>query len=145
MTVSSPSTGTAKGQAHQADEESVELQRFRQEWLEELHKRKASSSEAPTADSAGSNGATPDHGRGTLKLPDSASHPVERNIKQIDGEACTIPPVLRKALDIYGRAIDQEQAGDFDAALLLYRQAFRLVRRLHLFPKVFIYEYKRSI
>jgi F-box protein 9 len=134
--VSSLSTGTAKGQAHQTDEESVELQRFRQEWLEELHKRKAVNPEAFTADTFLPGSATPDHGRGRLKSPDSASHPAVRNGK-IDGEVC-MPPVLRKALDIYRRAIEQEQAGDFDEALLLYRQAFRLVRRLHLFRNIHI-------
>ncbi len=136
MTVSSPSTGTAKGQAHQTEEESEELQRFRQEWLEELHKRTEAVSPAPTADTIFPGSASPDHGRGRLKSPDSASHPVVKNGK-IDGGAC-MPPVLRKALDIYRRAIEQEQAGDFDDALLLYRQAFRLVRRLHLFRKIHI-------
>lgn len=122
MTVSLLATvGKAKGLSPQTEEESEELKRFRQEWLEELHNRKATNS-PPTTDAV-PNSASPYDEQNRLKPPD---HPVVRNGK-IEEEA-SMSPVLRKALNVYQRAIEQEQAGNFDEALLLYRQAFKLVR-----------------
>jgi F-box protein 9 len=109
--------------------ESEDLTKFRQEWLQELRKRK----DAPTLDAGTSaplfprNLANEAESRSLVKeLRNSPDHPLVRN-GEIGGDE-DMPSSLKKALDIYRRAVSHEQTGKLDEALLLYRQAFRMVR-----------------
>ena len=126
------------------EDDTVELARFRQEWLTELQRRKAStatgtgtttfsaeltqqsntkepirqtSESAPNATS--SRGIVPS--RRNL-----ATHPALNEDGRI-ASSSQISKALESALNIYRRAVAHEQRGELDQAILLYRQAFRLV------------------
>ena len=116
------------------ERDSEELKRFRQEWLEELEKRRNESQGTPTPSAINTEDGsiTPRQGevmppthtslKGHVKAGTPSTTHVVRN-----NEEAFMPPSLRKALGIYHLAVEQEQTGNLDEALLLYRQAFRLV------------------
>lgn len=104
--------------------ESEELKSFRQQWLQELQKRKREdivSSLSPL----GIGQDLPNVDESENLTIRHNEHPLVMN-GVIRGED-DMPSSLRKALDFYRRAVGHEQAGELDEALLLYRQAFRLV------------------
>ncbi|KAF9038454.1 hypothetical protein BJ165DRAFT_1324052, partial [Panaeolus papilionaceus] len=76
-------------------QESEELARFRQEWLEELKRRR----EAAAAES---------------------------QAKAVGASISNAGDSIQNALKIYREAVEHEQNGDLDEALLLYRRAFRI-------------------
>lgn len=133
-------------------EENPELIRFREEWLAELRKQGkvlragAAAQEASTVTSKEGN--APEPAALPLHSPEPstyqppvphvseitptsqlaakvATHPAVKNgeiVKQFPASK-----VVQNALEVYRRAIEHEQRGELDDALLLYRQAFRLV------------------
>ncbi|PPQ64215.1 hypothetical protein CVT24_008591 [Panaeolus cyanescens] len=150
-----PSATTAGKTA--TNEDSEELARFRQEWLDELkHRREAASAitaggdsqsrdvgasqtsageipkgplTSPTRSTFGKRAATDAYKRHeAANLPDDAlpaSHPALTNAG-IQVVTANLPPSLQNALKIYKDAVEHEQNGDLDEALLLYRRAFRI-------------------
>lgn len=128
------------------EEEPAELARFRAEWLAELKKRKAEdaagSQTAPPnfevnlkAESSSSSGI---HAP-SVAVPQDTPGPSTQTISgtpaaltyvspaAVRGGSAALPPVLGTALNIYRRAVEHEQQSELDNALLLYRQAFRMV------------------
>ena len=125
MSASSPSLTQPPG-----EEEPSELVKFREEWLAELRRRKASSDTNVPA-SVG----TPDipsipTDSGTSKVP-GPSHPLPATHPALSrGEILPqshVSTTLENALIFYRQAVEHEQRSDLDQALQLYRQAFRLV------------------
>lgn len=134
----------------QGEEENPELIKFREEWLAELGRRKGesnSSVSSSAATSAGSHllnerslnaarhiaGTGPSArvastSNGAEHVPARTSHPAVEN-GGITTQFHASKP-LENALNIYCQAVEHEQRGDLDQALLLYRQAFRMVRLL---------------
>ena len=103
------------------ESESEELRIFRQQWLQELRGRK----QADVVGSTPSLRIPPNVGESGDLTTRRNDHPLVRN-GVIQGED-DMPSSLKKALDFYRCAVSHEQAGELDEALLLYRQAFRLV------------------
>lgn len=98
--------------------ESSELANFRAEWRAELESRKRA--RQPSAST------TPRPLQQTRKPTLVAqSHPVITSDGEIIGEKQG--KALTSALSVYKQAIQFEQAGDLDQALILYKQAFRMV------------------
>ena len=99
-----------------AQPDTVELAQFREQWKSEVQSRKRSSaaaaevSEPPRLHSAVL--------LGTQKAPNS---------ERLHVSAVVPSQNLLSALQIYRDAIQREQNGELDDALLLYRQAFRMV------------------
>ena len=123
------------------DLESEDLKRFRQEWLQELRNRTEENvSSTRTSLVSGTVGTSTTFPRedlpnvcerrnlvdGSKKPRIMSDHPLVRNGK-IVGEDDISSSSLKKALDIYRRAVSHEQTGELDKALLLYRQAFKVV------------------
>ncbi|KAF8892250.1 hypothetical protein BD779DRAFT_1610373 [Infundibulicybe gibba] len=133
------------------EEEPEELARFRAEWKAELLRRKdVPSGKNDTAAPAGSSTATnalharevdpidgikpsgsvperrPQPGPSNQVIAGSpaavTSNPATRTVYQ----STTMSATLGSALNIYRRAVQHEQRGELDDALLLYRQAFRM-------------------
>ena len=154
----SPSTAKAVETSSKEDDDTAELARFRQEWLTELHLRKA---ELPftvttilaesTQQSQSPLSAIKDPRGQILKngslLEATSSREVVLNRRNLtthpalneDGRIAPsfqISKALESALNIYRRAVAHEQRGELDQAIHLYRQAFHLVRGL-IFAKVF--------
>lgn len=130
------------------EEEPAELARFRAEWLAELQKRKAEdaagSQTAPPnfevnlkAESSSSSGIhapsvaapqdTPGPSTQTISGTPAALTYVSPAAVRGGSAALPLNPVLGTALNIYRRAVEHEQRSELDDALLLYRQAFRMV------------------
>lgn len=136
-------------------EDNPELIRFREEWLAELRKQgkvlraaqdasTAVTSKEGNAPEPGTSDdqAQPPHPSGPSSHQPPAphvsetaptapltarvtTHPAVKNgeiVKQFPASK-----VVQTALEIYRRAVDHEQRSELDEALLLYRQAFRLV------------------
>jgi F-box protein 9 len=149
----SPSTAKAVETSSKEDD-TVELARFRQEWLAELHRRKTElsgtvTSTGTTAISAQSTQQTQPPLSGTKdptgqifkenepSLEATSSRevvPSRRNLATHpalnDGRMAPSfqnSKTLESALNIYRRAVAHEQRGELDQAILLYRQAFHLV------------------
>lgn len=149
----SAATGATSAQS----QESEELARFRQEWLEELKRRReaaAAESQAKAVGASISNAG--DSSKGPQLSPTRATFtrkpPAEGSAKKRH-EGAAIPesalpaahpaltsagivtahlsPSIQNALKIYREAVEHEQNGDLDEALLLYRRAFRIVRLMH--------------
>lgn len=133
----------AENSANKDQEEPEELARFREEWRAELARRKALESakgkQPETVESGLNQGerstrAQRPHAR-KASVGDASTatgrlvHPAIQDGKVTSAAAS---PVLNSALGAYRRAVHHEQKGELDAALGLYRQAFRLVRLLHL-------------
>ena len=138
-----PSSANAVETSTKDGDDTLELAKFRQEWLAELQRRKAELSGTGTAQSTQ---------RSQPPLSGIKESIVEANENEFARNAAPSVPsrnlathpalnkdgrmvpssqfskVLESALNIYRRAVAHEQRGEFDQALLLYRQAFRLVR-----------------
>ncbi|KAH9940850.1 uncharacterized protein BXZ73DRAFT_98683 [Epithele typhae] len=127
-------------------EESEELVRFRQQWLEEVRSKKhhpptheqSSSTETPgssapaSADAGSSSSAqeppasptAPHHRPHVHRPPRQGADVVTRGPK--GAVKAQFSPSLKLAVDMYRHAVQQEQKGDLDDALRLYRNAFRM-------------------
>ena len=125
------------------EEEPQELAHFRSEWLAELQRKKTgASSSTPTAAPTPVQVAisksykdllpqTRDYLRHSSQT--ISGHPsVLSNVSSssIDRGLVPLPQTISSALNVYRQAVEHEQRGDLDHALLLYRQAFRMVRRV---------------
>lgn len=141
MAVSSPAPESKENSSNEKLE-SEDLKIFRQEWLQELQKRNfATSMRKLDSGPAGTSTISPRQSEGSQNVAETRNlvtnvnrskeprnmldHPLVRN-GEIRNEDF-MPHSLKKALDIYRRAVSHEQTGELDEALLLYRQAFRLV------------------
>jgi F-box protein 9 len=147
----SSSTAKAVETSSKEEDDTAELARFRQEWLSELHLRKAEipgtvTTNTGTAISAESThqslaplSAIRDPTGQILKENDSSSsrevvlnrrnlttHPALNEDGRI-APSFQISKALESALNIYRRAVAHEQRGELDQAIHLYRQAFHLV------------------
>lgn len=96
-------------------EEPQDLARFRQEWLAEVQHRK-----------------TPSTGKATTSNTSSgpAAHTTidaVRSVVSTTSPNVPLPPTLGSAINVYRQAVENEQRGNLDEALILYRQAFRMV------------------
>jgi len=134
----SPPAPESKGSVSEGNPESEDLKKFRQEWFQELRKRNA----MRTLDegTAGTSAILPSQAENSQNVANrslvtnvdkskelwkTSDHPLISD-GEIRGQD-DMPPSLRRALDIYRRAVSHEQIGELDEALTLYRQAFRLV------------------
>ena len=123
-------------------EEPSELERFRQEWLAELQSRKAApeaSGQSITRNDAWEvNSPRQISSKAAVEAPEilaalpKAIGPSSQVIAgsytpSVHLAATPLPQKLGSALNVYRRAVESEQNGDLDDALLLYRQAFRMV------------------
>jgi F-box protein 9 len=132
------------------DEEPQELAHFRREWLAELLKKKTDTGTA-TATSIGGPPVTeasavklsrdlwpsfaapqnyPGPSSQTIAGRPSALSNVSISSSSIEHSSTPLPRTISSAINIYRQAVEHEQRGDLDDALLLYRQAFRMVRRV---------------
>ena len=133
------------------EEESTELARFRQEWLLELERRKAEPHGSTSGNMSGSNVGvtdkstsgettpTPQSPKGKTFIrstPTQSKEPASTRSLPPNHPALNdggvlhepnMPPKLAKALKLYRRAVENEQKGDLDEAVDLYRLAFREV------------------
>ncbi len=124
-----------KTQHKEPSEDLEELARFREEWKEEVRRRKGGDDLQISNEDAVS--ITPSN---PVKLPELSTRedkpvilgdvsPGPSNVPGSPKAArpeVPLPPQLIKALDIYRRAISCEQRSELETALQLYRQAFRL-------------------
>ncbi|KAF9006124.1 hypothetical protein BDQ17DRAFT_1303663 [Cyathus striatus] len=127
----------------QPEEEPEELARFREEWKAELQRRRQqSNSSDSTLQSQASAAAANNQGLAELIFAPSPAkqqapippihfqttktvapdHPVVTGA----ADSTYVSPGLGTALAAYRQAVQHEQHGDLDEALVLYRQAFRL-------------------
>ncbi|KAG6865162.1 hypothetical protein C0991_004772 [Blastosporella zonata] len=123
------------------EEELNELERFRQEWLAETRSRRAATGGAGTATVP--NGVIDAQHQSSTKatfnppeaLPLQTSFGPQSIFRPSSHlAAAPLPPSLESALNIYRKAVQNEQDGNLDNALLFYRQAFRMdahVDRVH--------------
>ncbi|KAF8634601.1 hypothetical protein AX17_004190 [Amanita inopinata Kibby_2008] len=117
---------------------TVELERFRREWRAEVQRRKAlsqaaaapiSSVKSSVAQAGPSSNLIPGIVAATQKhlherpAPASAS---TASSQRVHVNATSPSQSLLSALQIYRQAIQHEQQGELDNALVLYRQAFRM-------------------
>lgn len=152
---SSPSNTTKAVETYPKDkDDTAELVRFRQEWFAELHRRKAGSSavtsttaispestqqsQPPVSGTKDPIGHTFKESESALEATSTSSGKALSSRRNLathpafneDGRITSpfqISKALESALNIYRRAIEHEQRSELDQALLLYRQAFRLV------------------
>ncbi|KAG6890318.1 hypothetical protein C0995_009524 [Termitomyces sp. Mi166 len=126
------------------DREPSELERFRQEWLAELRSRKAAASTSGTVTSRNDAGEVDSPHQSSSKavaeaptIPTVLQRAIDSSSQVVAGApinytsstyllATPLPQKLGSALNVYRRAVQREQNGDLDDALLLYRQAFRM-------------------
>ena len=115
------------------EEEPSELVKFREEWLAELRRRKASSDTNVPASVVIPDIPSIPTDFGTSNVPNSPgpSHPLPAAHPALGGgeilSQSNVSTNLETALSIYRQAVEHEQRSDLDRALQLYRQAFRLV------------------
>ncbi|KAF9477585.1 hypothetical protein BDN70DRAFT_810414 [Pholiota conissans] len=150
MSTSTLAQAPAKGKL-KVDAENPDLIRFREEWLAELRrqgKQVPATVVSPNSEALSSHGAAgagkaavagifraapgpsvvlsalsgdaPKQIALTRTLP--ASHPAIKN----GGVTTKQSHAFERALEVYRQAIEHEQRGELDDALLLYRQAFRM-------------------
>ncbi|PIL25140.1 hypothetical protein GSI_13029 [Ganoderma sinense ZZ0214-1] len=117
-------------------EGSDELARFRQQWLEEVRKKKTHTSQDDTRATTSSKAVeaathSPPHSP-------SAHRTTHRRTSHHDEPAVVIKPgapreavaqfspTLQRAVEVYQKAVQHEQKSELDDALRLYRTAFRL-------------------
>ena len=148
----SPPIAKAVKTPSKEENDTVELARFRQEWLAELHLRKAelpgtvttsrtafpaestqqpalSATKDPTGHIFKENESSPVATFSREVVPNRrnlATHPALNEDGRI-APSFQISKALESALNIYRRAIAHEQQGELDQAIRLYRQAFQLV------------------
>ncbi|GLB41944.1 putative F-Box protein [Lyophyllum shimeji] len=121
-----------------AEAEPQELARFRAEWIAELQSRKAAAGKVTASAESTSAESPPGKGKTAAKSP-GQTHPgsLTPTIAGIPPALATftpsahlaessLPRKLASALSIYHRAVEHEQSGELDDALVLYRQAFRM-------------------
>ena len=118
---------------------SEELARFREEWKEEVRRKKAAAQTGPSpTQSTGLSDATSSKA-GSLdayvkgNVPEasrSGVQPPRAHVKQVpratDTTSAPLGPKLQRAVEIYRRAVVCEQQSNLDEALELYRTAFRM-------------------
>ena len=110
-----------------ATADSEELSKFRREWIEEVHKKKAAPEQSAVPPSPESPKAKKPPAKKTRRPSATDAVPVAHPALSKDGPAHPVDPALQKALVNYREAIEQERKGNLDEALALYRQAFRQV------------------
>ena len=110
-----------------ATPDSDELSRFRREWIEEVHKKKAAPEQTAIPPSPESPKAKKPPAKKSKIPATTDSVPVAHPALAKDGSVHPVDPTLQKALVSYREAIEHEQKGNLDEALALYRQAFRQV------------------
>jgi F-box protein 9 len=149
----SPSTANTVEPSSKEEDDTAELARFRQEWLTELNRHKPELS--GTVTTGPGNGTTDISAESTSPLSSTkdltgqifkenesleatssrevipnrrnlTTHPALNEDDRI-APSFQISKALESALNIYRRAVAHEQQGEFDQAILLYRQAFHLV------------------
>ncbi|KAG6919524.1 hypothetical protein DXG01_005114 [Tephrocybe rancida] len=128
------------------EEEPNELARFRQEWLAELRRRKAATGVPGTATILNDAGEIDAQHESSSKAASNASAisaallqatAIGTSSQTVAGgstaftasahlAATSLPGALGVALNIYRKAVQSEQSGETENALLLYRQAFRM-------------------
>ena len=153
----SPSTAKAVETSSREVYDTVELARFRQEWLAELHRRELPGTVTSRGTGTGRTAISPESTQQSQPplsaTKDSTGHFFKENESSLvasssrevvpnrrylathpalneDGRiapSSQISKALESALNIYRRAVAHEQRGELDQALLLYRQAFHLV------------------
>lgn len=120
------------------EDEPLELARFRQEWLEELKKKKVATGSGSTAPNTENSGSSFKGHIVQAEVPQTSPGPSTQTISGSPSALTYVspasilasrplPPHLSSALNIYRRAVEHEQRSELDDALLLYRQAFRMV------------------
>jgi F-box protein 9 len=138
--------GKAKASELSPEEESSELAKFRAEWRAELERRKQVS--RPSLSTPSSSSATIRPTEVPHVYPAASTQEKQGHSIPFDGQHPAITPdgeildqkhpkALSSALNTYRQAVQHEQAGDLDSALMCYRQAFRMVRRLYHFISYF--------
>ena len=147
----SPSTAKVVETSSKEEDDTAELARFRQEWLAELQKRKPElsgtvtstgttaisirQSQPPLSDTKDPARQISKENESSLEATSSRGVVPSRNLAThpaLNEDGCMAPlsqtsKALESALNIYRRAVAHEQRGELDQAILLYRQAFRLV------------------
>ncbi|KAJ7180737.1 hypothetical protein C8R46DRAFT_1070446 [Mycena filopes] len=118
-------------------EDPEELARFREEWKQEVAKKRLPHTDPPpetrpqsnvdyfdiASASSSSGTATPQPGPSSETISGS---PTVFTPTSAYFNASVFTPTFRNALTLYKRAVELEQNGELDGALRLYRQAFRL-------------------
>ncbi|KAJ7759232.1 hypothetical protein B0H16DRAFT_632859 [Mycena metata] len=125
-----------------AAEDPEELARFREEWKQEVAKKRLPHADPPPetrpqpildylelAESASSSSGTATPQPGPSSETISGSPTVFAPTSGYFNSSA-IPSNVRHALTIYKRAVELEQEGELDGALRLYRQAFRMEPRI---------------
>ncbi|KAG6831095.1 hypothetical protein H0H92_012772 [Tricholoma furcatifolium] len=126
------------------EEDSSELERFRQEWLAELRNRRAAAagakgktislatreeidavSERSNEEAFESLGVTATSTEAVGSSTQFIDHAQPKATSSAHLVAAPLPRSLGHALTVYRRAVQHEQKGNFDKAIELYRQAFR--------------------
>ena len=114
--------------------DTVELARFREEWKAEVLRKTASGATASSIDSLAQSRPPPGVPPAVL-----AATPKYLNTKHVSTRADAVPSGkvhvnttvpsqnLQSALQVYREAVQLEQNGELNDALVLYRQAFRMV------------------
>lgn len=123
-----------------ADAALEELARFREEWKREVEQKRIpppqqgphkahtqklqffADYELPEDTNSGT--ATPQAGPSSETISGSPTAIAPSTSGHFNRS--TVPPAVRNALSVYQRAVQHEQSGQLDEALLLYRQAFRM-------------------
>lgn len=146
MTASTP--GPSAG-SKDIVEENPDLIKFREEWLAELRRRKNEDSAASPLSNEGSRSVVTQVTRKGANITGSSQELAEISALALASQTSSTGQVIRtshpavkdggisapthrskaleKALGVYRRAVDHEQRGELDEAILLYRQAFRMV------------------
>lgn len=151
----SPAAAKAVETTSKEDDDTVELARFRQEWLAELHRRKADLSgtvtssgtkaisaestqhpQPPLSGTKDPTGQISNENESSIEATSSrevvpsrrnlATHPALNEDGRM-AHSFQTSKALESALNIYRRAVAHEQRSELDQAILLYRQAFQLV------------------
>ncbi|KAL4250876.1 F-box only protein FBXO9/FBXO48 [Abortiporus biennis] len=128
------------------EEDPEELARFREQWREEVRRRKeilhATKGAESSTVAAGQAEQSPSKQDGTAKeahkspahRPRGISHTIHPSDVPVNPTAHTVSPALanqlspriRAAADVYRSAVECEQRSELDEALFLYRKAFRM-------------------
>ncbi|KAL0953855.1 hypothetical protein HGRIS_005031 [Hohenbuehelia grisea] len=123
-----------QSQISSAEEDSVELALFREAWKAEVKRKKATAHSAPAQPaSETSQSILPSASSLSPPVPSLSTVITQRKPEHAPSAASaplhivlTPTDKLRGGLDKYRQAVQHEQRGEFDEALDLYRQAFRV-------------------
>jgi F-box protein 9 len=105
-----------------AQPDTVELAQFRERWKAEVQSRKK-----PSAVATVQQGPSEPPRLHSATLPATQKTPSSSDSKRVHVNTAAPSQNLLSALQIYRDAVQREQNGELDDALLLYRQAFRMV------------------